>query len=653
MSYPYFWSVSIKRLISFIFSLVLGISAQGQTSNDSLFQVFQAAVERYDTAVIDRTLLKVDGARAVEVIASKLEKTNKSETSTRAELSEYLAWSYNIQRKFSEADSIFRIARDLYKKSGNERAFHRIGVSLASVQTRQGIVDETVVILLDACNYLRAQNDTLRLIRALNTLGFSYLTMDDLVQEKAVRFEQLRLSQANKFCDDHLNIYRNLSVLYQNLKEYDSSEYYLNLFITEIEHCDLIQKDDYLGMGYVRLATVTELKDSLANVDSLRQLAISYFELSDNVFWKAFVYADRASHFLKKEQFQRAFELADSGYRYSIENDLVKERRDNLKYLFQAAEGIGNFELAYKYYREYEEISEKVTSADGKSAIEKFELQLASEKKEHELKLAAQKELARERNRRNIYIGIGILVILIAIALWSRLRFIRRAKKVIEKERDRSEELLLNILPQNIANELKAKGESEARNHDLVTILFTDFERFTETAEKLRPRQLVDELDHCFREFDRICEKFGIEKIKTIGDAYMSAGGIDDDSEDSVKRTVDAALEMAHFMRERDENRKALGEFYFEMRVGLHTGPVVAGIVGVKKFQYDIWGDTVNTASRMESNGAVGKVNISRSTYELLKDDTSYTFESRGKVAAKGKGEIDMYFVSHVESFKP
>ena len=139
--------------------------------------------------------------------------------------------------------------------------------------------------------------------------------------------------------------------------------------------------------------------------------------------------------------------------------------------------------------------------------------------------------------------------------------------------------------------------------------------------------------------------KYGIEKIKTIGDAYMAAGGLPVPSDDSLKNTVLAALEMQAFISKRKLEMDAIGKHSFEMRVGIHTGSVVAGIVGVKKFQYDIWGDAVNTASRMESNGELGKVNISKHSYELIKDDAQFTFEKRGKIQAKGKGEIDMYFV--------
>jgi class 3 adenylate cyclase/sugar lactone lactonase YvrE len=258
---------------------------------------------------------------------------------------------------------------------------------------------------------------------------------------------------------------------------------------------------------------------------------------------------------------------------------------------------------------------------------------------------------------RTAYGGYGLALVLGVVGYnRARLARYRRRQLVLERtvrertrdirtERDRSEALLLNILPADIARELKETGQAEARQHEDVSVLFTDFRGFTETAAAMDARELVEEINACFKAFDGIVERFGIEKIKTIGDAYMAAGGLGGPSAEGAHATVCAALAMQAFVRARHAERVSAGRPAFTMRVGIHTGPVVAGIVGVKKFQYDVWGDTVNVASRMESAGAEHRVNCSAHTHALLRDRADLAFEARGEVPVKGKGTLAMWFV--------
>ena len=213
----------------------------------------------------------------------------------------------------------------------------------------------------------------------------------------------------------------------------------------------------------------------------------------------------------------------------------------------------------------------------------------------------------------------------------------------ISNEKQKSDNLLVNILPFDIAEELKLTGAAKSRSFNRVTVMFTDFKNFTAAAETLSPERLVNEIHYYFSKFDQIMNKYNIEKIKTIGDSYMCAGGLNEEAGNDAINVVMAALEIQEFMHQRKQDKEASGELFFECRLGIHTGPVTAGIVGTKKFAYDIWGDTVNVASRMESGGQIGKVNISGSTYELIKDHFNCTY--RGKIQAKNKGEVDMYFV--------
>ncbi len=218
-----------------------------------------------------------------------------------------------------------------------------------------------------------------------------------------------------------------------------------------------------------------------------------------------------------------------------------------------------------------------------------------------------------------------------------------RLFRQVQEEREKSEKLLLNILPKDVAIELKEKGFAEPVQFDAVSVLFTDFQGFTKIAEFMSPNELIKELDACFVQFDKITERHRLEKLKTIGDSYMCAGGIPKVTETHAIDCVLAAMEIRDFMAQMRDIKKSLGEPYWELRLGIHSGPLIAGVIGERKFAYDVWGDTVNTASRMESSGTTGKINISGLTYELIKE--YFRCEYRGKISAKNKGEVDMYYV--------
>ncbi len=323
--------------------------------------------------------------------------------------------------------------------------------------------------------------------------------------------------------------------------------------------------------------------------------------------------------------------------------------------------------LLFKEEQLYAQRKEKeVDSLRQIEKIQSLELetqQLVQQEQEAQIEiLDKEKELSdlnlkKVRSRNRFLFGIILLVLVIMYIVYRALRYSKKTNKIlikqnneIERQRDeidyqrkRSDDLLLNILPEETAEELKEKGSATPKHYDLVSVLFTDFKGFTNIAEKLTPKELVAELDSCFFAFDKIIDAHNLEKIKTIGDAYMCAGGIPVANTSNPVDTVRAGLEIKSYMENLKAEREAKGEAFWELRIGIHTGQVVAGVVGKNKFAYDIWGDAVNTASRMESSGIPGKVNISGETYELVKDKFECSY--RGKIKAKNKGEIDMYIV--------
>src|SRR6185436_6679523 len=250
-----------------------------------------------------------------------------------------------------------------------------------------------------------------------------------------------------------------------------------------------------------------------------------------------------------------------------------------------------------------------------------------------------KKELQTQKLVRNFFVGGFAIVLLFALLFLGQRNRIRKEKK-------RSDELLLNILPAEVADEIKLSGRSQPKTFSMVTVMFTDFKDFTRVSQNISAELLVAELDYCFSAFDKILQQYKIEKIKTVGDAYLCASGLPVSSHTHATDMLNAAIEIRNFMAERKKEKEAKGEIPFELRIGIHTGPVVAGIVGVKKYAYDIWGDTVNLAARMEQNSEAGKINISGATYELVKD--KFRCEHRGKIQAKNKGEIDMFFVETI-----
>ncbi len=369
------------------------------------------------------------------------------------------------------------------------------------------------------------------------------------------------------------------------------------------------------------IAMLTELGDYYPICVYLTYMSDIYFEKGD--VKAAFSYAERS---------------LDLAQQYGLK-DQISDADLKLSELYEKTGDMANSLRFYKNHIRYKDSVQNIRIVQQNADLE-------MSKKEVELDLSKQR--TKTQQIINIAITVALSLIgLLAFGLFRRNNFIKRTNKIIQKEKDRSDSLLRNILPEETALELKENGRVEAKKFDSVTVLFTDFKGFTSLAEKLAPEELVKTVDFYFSKFDEIMEKYGLEKIKTVGDAYVCAGGLPFPTKDHAVKMVNAAFDIVNFVEEAKQT-DALHMVSFEIRIGINSGPVVAGVVGTKKFAYDIWGDTVNVAARMETMSNAGRINISANTYELIGD--YFECEPRGEIYVKNRGMMQMYFVNSIKT---
>jgi adenylate cyclase len=422
------------------------------------------------------------------------------------------------------------------------------------------------------------------------------------------------------------------------------------------ESGDIFKKNDYeigfaYSLGNVGMVYAEQGKDNLAMEYMRKAIVIleelkDYYGISDYLIHMSDIYLKQNNQPTALSYAKRSLELAQ---KYGLKDQVSTS---NLK-LSQLYEKAGDTAESLKYYKDHIAYRDSVTNlesvqkmADLRTNYEVSQKQVQVDllKKDREIQ---QLKAKRQRNL-NYATGISLfLIVLLAIGLYRRYKFIKRTKAIIEEEKNRSDTLLLNILPEETAKELKQSGKVEAKRFESVSVLFTDFKGFTEYAKNLSPEKLVESVDYYFSRFDTIMEKYELEKIKTVGDSYMCAAGLPFETPDHARKMVLAAFEIAQFVQESFVS-KTKDQTRFEIRIGINSGPVVAGVVGSKKFAYDIWGDTVNIASRMESCSEPGRINISEYTYELIKEQ--FHCDYRGEIEVKNKGMMKMYFVDGIKA---
>ena len=389
------------------------------------------------------------------------------------------------------------------------------------------------------------------------------------------------------------------------------------------------------GISYALQGRNEEAKDYMSkSIDILSKLGDTY-GISAYLNYISDIY-------FEQEDYKSALAFSLQSVEMAQQFGLKEQLSDGNLKISRIYEKMGDTIKSYKYFKDHVAFKDSLSNIASVQKMADIRTDFEVAQKQLEVDLLNQ----QKRTQQIITISTGIALLLLtflAIGLLRRYRYINRTNKIIEEEKNRSDLLLLNILPAETAQELKESGRVKAKRFESVSVMFTDFKGFTLSSQDLSPEKLVKSVDYYFSEFDKIIGRHGLEKIKTIGDSYMCAGGLPFPSEEHPAKMIDAALEIMEFMKEA-ENLKSHDIANFETRIGINTGPVVAGVVGTRKFAYDIWGDTVNVAARMESNSEPGNINISEYTYQLIKDDFSCKY--RGKITVKNHGEMKMYYVN-------
>lgn len=505
--------------------------------------------------------------------------------------------AYRLKSDLSQAmESYYEGARIV----DNEKYRHRLGavyVAIADVYAIMGNYPNAMSYHQKAIQILREAKDSVNIASALLNAGDAFITLNQL--------------------DTALLYTREAELIFQKVNSQLGQAYSLG----------------NLGMIYAKMGDNLQASENMNEAILLLEALQEYYPMAVYLNYIADIYFAQGDEGTALKYANRSLELA-------VRHGLKEQISDAYLKLAEIYEQAGKLKESYGYYKNHIAYKDSVKDITAVQQMANLRTDFEVSKKQIEVDLANQ----QKRNQQIIAIGTGVALILIgllAIGLFRRYRYIKSTNRIIEQERNRSEALLLNILPKETAQELKQHGKVQAKKFASVTVLFADFKGFTQYAENLTPEQLVETVDYYFSKFDAIIQQHGLEKIKTIGDAYMCAGGLPFSCEDHAVKVVGAAKAMAEFVAATRQSAEVAHTF--EVRIGIHTGPVVAGVVGTQKFAYDIWGDTVNIAARMESASEPGKINISESTYLLVKEVIACTY--RGEIDVKNKGTLKMYFV--------
>ncbi|HEV8508592.1 MAG TPA: adenylate/guanylate cyclase domain-containing protein [Chitinophagaceae bacterium] len=556
----------------------------------------------------------------------------------------YVGKYYKKLGKYPETLGAYTNALDIFKKINDLKGQSLILNNLGSLYAEQGQETKALEYYFQGLTLAEKLKDTTRIVVTLGNIGNIYLNKVN-TYDKALEYLLRALPLARELKNDYMigTITVNMGEVYMNRNMDDSALIYFDQ--------SLAAYGATADVCYT-LNDIGKLYEKKQNYDS----ALAYHNRALKIATDLGVQEDIAGSLLGIAQTyysQQKISASLSAYKKAEEIAKSLDSKFRLKdaYMGLAAcySALKDYNSAFKYQTLLLDIKDSIYNRESDQKLQRMDFTFQMDKKQSEINLLTkdkelqESNLRRQKIARNAVTGGLFLVFVIAIILFRGYRNKVKTNKILDQQKEQIENLVLNILPSEVAHELRIHGYAKPKYFDLVSVLFTDFKGFTKIADELSPHEVVTELNECFIAFDEIIGRYGLEKIKTIGDSYMCAGGIPTPTDDHTIKMVNAGLEIKEYIRKRNEIRLSMGLPPWELRIGIHVGPIVAGVVGRKKYAYDIWGSTVNIASRMESNGEAGSLNVSAAVYNHIKDQYQCTY--RGKIYAKNIGEIDMYFV--------
>ncbi|HTF30354.1 MAG TPA: adenylate/guanylate cyclase domain-containing protein [Flavitalea sp.] len=553
----------------------------------------------------------------------------------------YMGMVYYMKGMYAETLGYWIPSLEIFEKLGDDIGISNMLNNIGAIYLNQGADDKALEYMLKSLQLAEKTGDTLRIATALSNVGGIYHNKRDPI---AINYlvKAIPYLEGSSHNLEYIGLTANIGEVYfDNNNTQKAFEYFRKSLKAAGNTFDATFGYSGIGKTYMKDGNY---EMALLNLNK----ALSIAEKEDDKLQIFRVLRALADVYQKQDETSLAIEYNSRAENISKEMDDIKvELSDLYKAMSTAYEKQKDFSNAYLYKTLYSDNKDSLWKIDTKKKLNQLQFDFELTKKEGEIVLQEAKIKSEKAARMGVQIGLGLILIIAFIIYRNYLQKVK-VNKILDKQKDQIEQLLLNILPKEVASELQTSGKSIPRHFEEVSVLFTDFKGFTSIADKLSPQDVVEELNECFMAFDNIMEKYDLEKIKTIGDSYMCAGNMPSPDPDHAYKIIKAAMEIQRFVEQHNLSRELKGLEAWEIRIGVHTGPVVAGVVGKKKYAYDIWGSTVNIASRMESNGTPGRVNISAYTYEIIKH--RFQCSHRGKIYAKNLGELDMYYIDHEKS---